>query len=272
MNNINKIKNLVIILTLLLVGAFMVYGIIYLNKNTNNDKIVSIGENAKTETLEILASIENKAKTNYALIKVELALLKSQIALEIDKSEQKAETELDNAINYLSEAKLTADEKTKAEIDLLITKLNIAKKSLEQKTDNALENVSAAVDEAKTMSENHNDEFQAKKEKYIVTFTRKYAELRAEEALLKAKIAAQSEKTYSQAQVYLEEANEWYIRSKEHETQKMKLYKEQIQKDIEVAQSYLKKMDKEARIIIADIIEKASEIVSDFIEEDSSEF
>ena len=267
-----KSKNVIIIIVLLLVGSFFTYKIICLNNTSNDDKIVSTSENAKTETSDLIASLEKKTKTNYALANARVALLKSQIALEIDKSEQKAETELDNAINYLSEAKLTADEKTKAEIDLLQTKVNIAMKSVVQKKDDALENVSAAVDEAKTMSENHNDEFQAKKEKYIVTFTRKYAELRAEEALLKAKIAAQSEKTYAQAQVYLEEANEWYIRSKEHETQKMKLYKEQIQKDIEVAQSYLKKMDKEARIIIADIIEKASEIVSDFIEEDSSEF
>ena len=250
----------------------MVYGIIYLNKTTNKDKIASKSENAITETSDIIASIENKTKTSYALIKVEVALLKFQIAIEIDKSEQKAEAELNNAINYLSEASLTADEKTKTEIDLLITKLNTAKKSLMHNKDNALKTVSAAIDEAKNMSENFNNDFQAKKDKYIVTFTRKYADLKAEEALLKAKIAAQSEKTYSQAQVYLEEANEWYNSSKEHETQKMKLYKEQIQKDIEVAQSHLKKMDKEARIIITDIIQKASKIVSDFIEEDSSDF
>ena len=79
------------------------------------------------------------------------------------------------------------------------------------------------------------NQFQTEKEKNIATVNRKYAELRAEEALLKAKIAAQSEETYAQAQVYLEEANEWYIRSKEYGNQKINLYKEQIQKDIEDA-------------------------------------
>ena len=83
--------------------------------------------------------VVKKAKTNYALANAKVALLKSQIALKIDNSKQKAEAELDNAINYLSEAKLTADEKTKAEIDLLIIKLNIAKKSLVQKKIDALE-------------------------------------------------------------------------------------------------------------------------------------
>jgi len=43
----------------------------------------------------------------------------------------------------------------------------------------------------------------------------KYAEITAEEALLKAKIIAQSEETYTQAEAYLEEANKWYILSKD---------------------------------------------------------
>lgn len=263
MNNKNKIKNTIIILALLLVGSFIVYGIIHRSKTAIDDKIVSTSENAKTETSDLIASIEKKAKTNYALIKVKVTLLKSQIALKIDKSEQKAEAELDNAINYLSEAKSTADEKTKAEIDLLKTKVNTAKKSVVQKKYDALENVTAAFDDAKTLSEKYNDKFQAEKEKHIATVNSKYDDLRAEEALLKAKIAAQSEKTYSQAQAYLEEANEWYIRSKEFGTQEIKLYKEQIQKDIADAQFYLEKKDKEARNKIADILEKAKEFIKE---------
>ena len=70
-----------------------------------------------------------------------------------------------------------------------------------------------------------------------------------------------TEKTYSEAQAYLEEANEWYIRSKEYSTQEVKAYKEQLQKDIEDAQTYLKKKDKEARNKISDILQKASELI-----------
>ncbi|MCK4661653.1 MAG: hypothetical protein KAT68_02205 [Bacteroidales bacterium] len=253
-----KNKNLIIrILTVLLVSSSTLG--FASNITGSGNEIMD----ANTVLSDTIPSIVKKAKTNYALAKAKVALLKSQIALEIDNSKQKAEAELNNAINYLSEAKSTADKKTKAEIDLLKTKVNTAKKSVVQKKDDALDNVSTAVDEAKIMSEKYNDKFQTEKEKNIATVNRKYAELRAEESLLRAKIAAQSEKTYAQAQVYLKEANEWYIRSKEYGTKKINPYVEQLQKDIEDAQTYLKKKDKEARNKISDILQKAKEIIKE---------
>ena len=50
------------------------------------------------------------------------------------------------------------------------------------------------MEEAKSLSEKYYIKLQAEKEETIVTINRKCAELRAEEALLKVKIAAQSEK------------------------------------------------------------------------------
>ncbi|MCK5022280.1 MAG: hypothetical protein KAR54_03465 [Candidatus Pacebacteria bacterium] len=191
-------KNVIIgVLAVLLVGTLI--WCYTSGKSAIDNKIVTTSENVKTETSDLIASIEKKAITNYNLANAKVALLKSKIALEIDNSKQKAEIELDNAIYYLSEAKSTADEKTKEEIDLLETKVNNAKKSVVQKKDDALNYVSAAVDEANTMSEKYNDKFHAEKEKNIAAVNRKYAELRAEEALLRAKIAAQSEKTYTQS-------------------------------------------------------------------------
>ena len=232
-----------------------------LNKLVNKTKKET--KSIETKTTDLAESVDQESKTNYALAKAEVALMKSQVAIEIDNSEQNAEAELDNANKYLSEAKSTADEKTKTTINMLETKVNTAKESVVQKKDDALDKVSAAADEAKIMSEKYNDKFQAEKEESIATANRKYAELRAEEALLKAKIAAQSEETYTQAQVYLEEANKWYIRSKEYGTQKTNPYVEQLQKDIEDAQTYLNKKDKEARNKISAILQKASEIINE---------
>jgi len=113
------------------------------------------------------------------------------------------------------------------------------------------------------MSKKYNDEFQAIKEKNITTINRKYAELRAEEALLKAKIAAQSEETFAQAEAYLEEANEWYIQSKKYVTTKINPYVDKLQKDIADAKVSLEKKDKEARNKIADILQKAKEFVNE---------
>jgi len=217
----------------------------------------------ETKTTDLAESASQEAKTNYALTNARVALLKSQIALEINKSKQNTEAELDNAIKYLSEAKSTADEKTKVEIDLLEAKVNTAKNSVVQKKDDALDNVSTAANEAKIMSKKYNDEFQTIKEKNITTVNRKYAELRAEEALLKAKIAAQSEETFAQAEAYLEEANEWYIQSKKYVTTKINPYVDKLQKDIADAKVSLEKKDKEARNKIADILQKAKEFVNE---------
>ncbi len=257
-----KNKNLIIgILAVLLAGS-LIWNYIS-NRTFIDDKIMGKSETAKIAIKDLNQSIEKEAKTNYALTKTKVALLKSEIAFKIDKSEQKAEAELNNAIKFLSEAKSTADEKTKVEIDLLKSKVNNTKMSVIQKKDDALANITAAAVEAKVLSEKYNDKLQTEKEKKIAVINRKYAELRAEEALLKAKIAAQSEKTYAQAQAHLEEANEWYIISKEYGTLEINLQKKQIQKDIERAQTDLKKKRKEVRNQISDILLKASEIVKE---------
>lgn len=131
------------------------------------------------------------------------------------------------------------------------------------KKDDALVKISDVFDKTKTLSEKYNNKLKTKREKDIAAIKGKYMDLRAEEALLKAKIAAQSEEKYAQAQVYLEEANEWYSRSKEYGTKKINPYVEQIQKDIEDAQTYQKKKDKDARNKISDILQKASEIIKE---------
>ncbi|MCD6556336.1 MAG: hypothetical protein J7K64_04005 [Bacteroidales bacterium] len=215
----------------------------------------------QTIVSDTIPSLEKKVQTNYDLAKAKTALLKSQIALKIDKNRQKAKEELDNAFTCLSEAKSTADEKTKAEIDLLKTGVTNAKKSVSLKKKYALVKISDVFDKTKTLSEKYNDKLNLKREKDIATFNGKYMQLRAEDALLQAKIAVQSKKTYAQAQVYLKEANKWYTRSKKYSNQKINPYVEQIQKDIEDAQTYLEKKDKKARNKISDILQKASELI-----------
>ncbi len=220
-------------------------------------------KNIETKTTDLTESASQEAKTNYALTNARVSLLKSQIALEINKSKQNTEAELDNAIKYLSEAKSTADEKTKTEIDLLETKVNTAKNSVVQKKKDALDNVSTAANETNIISKKYNDKFQIIKEKNITTINSKYAKLRAEEALLKAKIAAQSKETFTQAEAYLEEANEWYIQSKKNVTTKINPYMDKIQKDIADAKASLEKKDKKARDKIADILQKTKEFVNE---------
>lgn len=159
-----KTRNLVIgVLAVLLVGSLI--WCYTSNKTAIDDKVVSTTENVKNSISGLNESIEKTAETNYALIKAKVALLKSKNALGIDKSEQKSNAELDNAVNYLSEAEVTADPETKTKIDLLKTKINSAKESVVEKKDDALDKISAAIDEVKSMIEEHNDKIQTEKKK-----------------------------------------------------------------------------------------------------------
>ena len=90
-----------------------------------------------------------------------------------------------------------------------------------------------------------------------------YAELQAQAALLKAKIAAESKDTYDQAYKNLEEAKRWYKHNNYEATKKLDSTSVEIIEKINEAQEYLKKKKDEAGVLISDIYSKASELVKD---------
>ncbi len=90
-----------------------------------------------------------------------------------------------------------------------------------------------------------------------------YAELQAQAALLKAKIAAESKDTYDQAYENLEEAKRWYKHNNYEATKKLDSTSVEIIEKINEAQEYLKEKKDEAGVLISDIYSKASELVKD---------
>ena len=90
-----------------------------------------------------------------------------------------------------------------------------------------------------------------------------YAELQAQAALLKAKLAAKSKDTYDQAYNNLEEAKKWY-RYNNPETSKMiDSTNQKMIENINEAQEYLKEKKDDAGDLISDIYSKATELVKD---------
>ncbi len=90
-----------------------------------------------------------------------------------------------------------------------------------------------------------------------------YAQLQAQAALLKAKIAAESKDTYDQAYENLEEAKRWYKHNNYEATKKLDSTSVEIIEKINEAQEYLKEKKDEAGVLISDIYSKASELVKD---------
>jgi len=85
--------------------------------------------------------------------------------------------------------------------------------------------------------------------------------LEAQSALLKAWLAAEKETTYDQAQDYLDEAKVWYVRAKEEAGKEVGQKIADIEKHIDETKVALKKKAKEARQEIADLLNRAADIV-----------
>ncbi len=77
---------------------------------------------------------------------------------------------------------------------------------------------------------------------------------------MQARLAAEKEATYDQAQAYLDEANAWYARAKEEAGENVSQKIVDIGKHIDKTKVALKK-SKEARQEIADLLKRAADIV-----------
>ena len=78
---------------------------------------------------------------------------------------------------------------------------------------------------------------------------------------MQARLAAEKEATYDQAQAYLDEANAWYARAKEEAGEDVNQKIVDIEKHIDKTKVALKKKTKEARQEIADLLKRAADIV-----------
>ena len=85
--------------------------------------------------------------------------------------------------------------------------------------------------------------------------------LEAQSALLKAWLAAEKEATYDQAQAYLDEAKAWYARAKEEAGEEVSQKIADIEKHIDETKVALKKKAKEARQNMANLLNRAADIV-----------
>jgi polyhydroxyalkanoate synthesis regulator phasin len=90
---------------------------------------------------------------------------------------------------------------------------------------------------------------------------KKYAQLEAHAVLLKAQLAAEKEATYDHAQAYLDEAKAWYARAKEESGEEVSRKIADIEKHIDETKVALKKKTKESRQEIADLLNRAVDIV-----------
>ena len=145
-------------------------------------------------------------KTQVALAKAKVALLKGRSSLWIDKEKEAALRSLEEANTYLSEAYQNADESTRRRIADLKSQVETAKKAVREKGLEAASEISDLADRSEAALNAAIAETQAKAAALKKEISTRMALAQAKAALLKAKIALEIDKAPEKAKQALTEA------------------------------------------------------------------
>jgi hypothetical protein len=187
------------------------------------DKSESTLNTAIAETQTKATALKKETSTRIALVQARAAALKASIALEIEQSPEKAEQALKDAQGYLAEAKTSASKRTAEGIAQLELDAKAAKQAVTEGVSEAKEKTNALVVHTEEQLKAYGEQVGESEE--AVLLRKRYAELEAQAALLKAQLAASAKATLEQAQSYLDEAKAWYVRaqSQAKETARLEL-------------------------------------------------
>ena len=214
---------------------------------------------AIAETQARASALKKETSTCLALAQTKAALLKAKIALEIDKAPEKAKQALINAEKYLADARASASQRAAQEIAKLQNEIRETKKALTGNVGGAKEKLDALIAHTEERLQAYGTRIRESEE--VGLLRKRYAQLEAQAALLKARLAAEKETTYDQAQAYLDEAKAWYARAKEEAGEEVSQKIADIEKHIDETKVALKKKAKEARQNMANLLNRAADIV-----------
>ncbi len=215
---------------------------------------------AIAETQAKAAALKKETSARMALAQAKAAELKAKIALEIDKAPEKAKEALTAAEGYLADARASASESSAQEVAKLQNEIRETKKALTGNVGEAKENLDALIAHTGERLQAYGTRITESEE--VDLLRKKYAQVEAQAALLKAQLAAEKQSTYDQAQAYLDEAKVWYARAKGRAEEGVNRQIAAIEKSIDDASVALKKKAKEVRQDIADLLNQAADIVN----------
>ncbi len=262
--NFIKSKQLVV-LVLLLVLIVIAFSFAQ-HKNTTKD-IKKDVKNMETKTKNETSKIENETeasltkdkmyfdyKIEHAKVLLDLEDAKIHFILENDKF--KAEEDLNKAEKHLSTLENTTDTDyqkfiARMKTDIAATKQSIKNddKTAKTKLENLSNDFSSEISslESKTTSEETNISNDDK---------RHYAELRAKEYLLKARLASDKTDTYAEADDYLDKADQEYVKAEQYGNATYKTTIEDLRTDIKSAKKSIQAKENNAKKEINHIMTK----------------
>jgi len=214
---------------------------------------------AIAETQTKAAALKKETSTRIALAQANAAQLKAKIALEIDNAPEKAKQALINAEKYLADAEASASKRAAQEIAKLQSQTRETKKAITDNVKEAKGKLDALIAHTEERLQAYDTRVRESEEMGLLR--KRYAQLEAHASLLKVRLAAEKEATYNQAQAYLDEAKVWYARAKKEAGKEVGQKITDIEKHIDETKVALKKKAKEARQEIANLLNRAADIV-----------
>ncbi len=211
------------------------------------------------------AALRDEAATRFALVQAKTAALNALIALEIDKSPEKAQQALQDAENCLEQAKDSAGEATMEQIVQLQDLVQAAQQAVREETDMAKFSINTLVMSTDERIQSY--ERTIKESEEVKLLQKRYGQIEAKVALLKASQAAKADATGKQAVAYLNESKAWYNSLKSQASQRWNKEVTDMSMRIDEAKQAVKRKDKQARAKLAELLERAAAMLKD---EDSS--
>ncbi len=207
------------------------------------------------------AMVRDEIATRYALARAMAASLKAKTALEIDKSSEKAQQALQETENYLQQAKAGVNEAATEQIAKLQEKAQSAQQAVRGETDIAKAHINALIVSTEKHIQTYRETIQESEEAKLLQ--KRYGQLEAKSALLKANLAAKTDTTGKQAAAYLDESRAWYDKLKSQVSQRWDKELTKMSTRIDEAKQAIERKDKQARAKLQELLDRAAAMFKD---------
>ena len=207
------------------------------------------------------AMVRDEIATRYALARAMAASLKAKTALEIDKSSEKAQQALQETENYLQQAKAGVNEAATEQIAKLQEKAQSAQQAVRGETDIAKARINALIVSTEKQIQTYGETIQESEEAKLLQ--KRYGQLEAMSALLKANLAAKTDATGKQAATYLDESKAWYDKLKSQVSQRWDKELTKMSTRIDEAKQAIERKDKQARAKLQELLDRAAAMFKD---------
>lgn len=227
-----------------------------------------IREIIRSALMQVQSEVKEGSSELRALVKEAFSAATTGIQTSGQEAKEEIQASIEGIIDGITSARRTAISQTEAEVKRLQAKLEAQEEELEQQLDSGIAGIRDASKEAPSMLrkqiEDAIDSIQNSEE--VSLLKKRYAQLQAQAAILRANLSARSETYYDQAQTHLEDAKGWYKKARPKAEELKGQADErfaQLDQKIGEAGTALARREHKVRQILSDLLRQASDAIRD---------